>query len=484
MSDNEWDENDANTVVMDGDDLGIAGDSDDAEERSSFSFHSVTMMSPTTHGEGMNRYTTYAVSAIDSATSNFSTVHRRYSDFQWLYGRLQAERPGAIVPLIPHTRAISVGSRVAAELVSTRRGHLVRFMERIIRHPECADAPALTVFLLGTDEIFASARKRSAVETTADAAAASDAPEKSVQAKASASVLHLMAKVKVKISTATGAAKLDDISDDEDFEAIVKYQHDLAARVRKLTQDAQTLVRGSRERARALRELADTLSALGRGEGADLGRGGANCERADLGGDVGGDPDAAFIPAAMDVSASLVSLHGASDALAIVEEAEFHEPLKELADDTAALAVALERRRERQVAFTARRATQQAKRNALARTRADPKPKMEERVARVQAELTLSDKRAEGAGKDLDAASRRMLREVPRFRAEVREKILAVVAAYTRLQIGYGGNAAPQWVAMLQVLEGARPAAPLQAPPEVPPEPEAEVDTTATELES
>merc|ERR1740139_684200 len=432
------------------------------------------MMSPSTHGEGMNRYTTYAVSAIDSATSNFSTVHRRYSDFQWLYGRLQAERPGAIVPLIPHTRAISVGSRVAAELVSTRRGHLVRFMERIIRHPECADAPALTVFLLGTDEIFASARKRTAVETTTDAA---DAPEKSVksaQAKASASVNYLMAKVKVKISTATGVAKLDDISDDEDFEAIVKYQHDLATRVKKLTADAMTLVRGSKERSKALKELSDTLAGLGRGEGADLGRG----ESADLGG--GGDSDGAFIPAVMDVSASLVSLHGASDALAIVEEAEFHEPLKELADDTTSLAVALEKRREKQVAFTARRAMQQTKRNALTRTAADPKPKMEERVARAQAELTTSDKRAEAAGKDLDAASRRMLREVPRFRAEVREKVLGVVAAYTRLQIGYGGNAGPQWVSMLQVLEGARPAAPPQAPP-VPAE--VSVDTDSTELE-
>jgi len=469
MSNDEWDEQDADTVVMD--DLGVAGDSDDAEERSSFSFHSVTMMSPTTHGEGMNRYTTYAVSAIDSATSNFSTVHRRYSDFQWLYGRLQVERPGAIVPLIPHTRAISVGSRVAAELVSTRRGHLVRFMERIIVHPECADAPALTVFLRGTDASFGAARKKTAVEDASDAA---EVHEKSVQAKASASMLHMMAKVKVKISTATGAAKLDDISDDEDFEAIVKYQHDLATRVKKLTADAMTLVRGSKERSKALKELSDTLAGLGRGEGADLGRG----ESADLGGDV--DSDGAFIPAVMDVSASLVSLHGASDALAIVEEAEFHEPLKELADDTTSLAVALEKRREKQVAFTARRAMQQTKRNALTRTAADPKPKMEERVARAQAELTTSDKRAEAAGKDLDAASRRMLREVPRFRAEVREKVLGVVAAYTRLQIGYGGNAGPQWVSMLQVLEGARPAAPPQAPP-VPAE--VSVDTDSTELE-
>ena len=113
------------------------------------------MIDPQHTGEGRSKYTTYCV-----LVPNVSAVRRRYNDFQWLYERLHLERPGAIIPIIPHKRVrlLKPEAKFTTEFVSERRGILEEWINRILVHPELTDAASLTAFMKQDDELFACAK--------------------------------------------------------------------------------------------------------------------------------------------------------------------------------------------------------------------------------------------------------------------------------------------------------------------------------------
>ena len=133
----------------------------------------------------MNKYTSYRVDVRGTSTSNlnknvggveggntssnsssnlnddvfqnaaYSAVLRRYSDFHWLYERLQKERAGAIVPPLPDKQAVA---RFSPEFIEERRRQLERFLRRVSVHPELYDAPSLDTFLRADDLAFHAAK--------------------------------------------------------------------------------------------------------------------------------------------------------------------------------------------------------------------------------------------------------------------------------------------------------------------------------------
>ena len=88
-------------------------------------------------------FTSYLVS-----TKQGNSVRRRYSDFQWLYQRLQTEVPGAIVPIIPHTRTLMSAKKFDMEFIEERRRDLQDFLIEIAQHSELCRAPSMTPFML------------------------------------------------------------------------------------------------------------------------------------------------------------------------------------------------------------------------------------------------------------------------------------------------------------------------------------------------
>jgi len=115
----------------------------------------ITVSDPVQHSEGMNKYTSYRVDVRGDpnnnsneaggvfATGGYSAVLRRYSDFVWLYDRLQKERAGAILPPLPEKQAVA---RFSEAFVEDRRINLERFIRRVVVHPELGDAPCLQTF--------------------------------------------------------------------------------------------------------------------------------------------------------------------------------------------------------------------------------------------------------------------------------------------------------------------------------------------------
>mmetsp|Transcript_3806 Transcript_3806/g.4285 ORF Transcript_3806/g.4285 Transcript_3806/m.4285 type:complete len:148 (-) Transcript_3806:1421-1864(-) len=89
----------------------------------------ITVSDPVQHSEGVNKYTSYRVDVRPqnsnlTSTQIFSAVLRRYSDFFWLYEKLQNERAGAIVPPLPGKAPVG---RFNPAFVEARRRELERF---------------------------------------------------------------------------------------------------------------------------------------------------------------------------------------------------------------------------------------------------------------------------------------------------------------------------------------------------------------------
>jgi hypothetical protein len=108
--------------------------------------------------EGLSNYTRYNSSQIfqndvthccsysirDARDEETRTVERRYSDFLWLYTKLQAAYPGATVPPIPGKKMFGKTNR---RVVECRQRGLEEFINRIVRHPVLSMAPYVNPFL-------------------------------------------------------------------------------------------------------------------------------------------------------------------------------------------------------------------------------------------------------------------------------------------------------------------------------------------------
>lgn len=93
------------------------------------------------------KFTSYLVSFKSDGGSEGS-FRRRYSDFQWLANRLRVECPGALIPVIPHSRAIiGSGKKFDDDFIEQRRKNLQEFLSDVVNHAELARAPSMTPFM-------------------------------------------------------------------------------------------------------------------------------------------------------------------------------------------------------------------------------------------------------------------------------------------------------------------------------------------------
>mmetsp|Transcript_16880 Transcript_16880/g.19024 ORF Transcript_16880/g.19024 Transcript_16880/m.19024 type:complete len:174 (+) Transcript_16880:103-624(+) len=92
--------------------------------------------------------TRYSFTSYLVSTKEGNSVRRRYSDFQWLYHRLQTELPGAIIPIIPHTRTIMSSKKFNIDFIEDRRRDLEDFLLAIAEHETICRAPSMTPFML------------------------------------------------------------------------------------------------------------------------------------------------------------------------------------------------------------------------------------------------------------------------------------------------------------------------------------------------
>lgn len=104
---------------------------DEPSEGDSEKYITFIVKDPLKHGENVNAYVTYTISATTNlpffANGVFSVI-RRYSDFEWLHNRLVFEFPGCIIPPLPEKNALG---RFGPEFVEQRRRYLEKFLNSI-----------------------------------------------------------------------------------------------------------------------------------------------------------------------------------------------------------------------------------------------------------------------------------------------------------------------------------------------------------------
>lgn len=433
----------------------------------------ITVSDPVIHADGMNKYTSYRVDCRPSPLANdddptnntanntndmmpdlflqnnqgqYSSVLRRYSDFLWLYERLHKERAGSIVPPLPEKQAVS---RFSPEFVEERRNSLERFLRRVILHPELMDCSALLTFMRADDMTFQHVKNVSKSADVSNAASSGGGGEIGGEMSSSgfmgrdgsgggaslsgAGAFNLTpqktAGIKKWFSEAKTTLSNDLVSspDDDLFDEIERYIESLSIQMKRVSNQAAGLVRKSKEIANGLFEFGLAFHQLGQSEGEGLGK------KLQL---VGSTADTLSVLSAQHADAELKKLE---------------EPFKDYLKTIHAVKLALGRRHDKRVSYTAVLHEIQTREVNLHRLRMSPG--REGQAYSTEMSIQRYQAAAEVAREDYAECSQRVLREVDRFKREKAEEMKMVVLEFIMLEIELNRSMEKIWGELVPKLE-------------------------------
>jgi len=393
----------------------------------------ISVSDPVQHSEGVNKYTSYRVDVRSpgpndlSTTQAFSAVLRRYSDFLWLWEKLQDERAGAIVPPLPEKKPTG---RFNPAFVEDRRRSLERFLRRVAIHPELQDCACLDTFLRADDVTFQAAKhsKANVVLQQSSMMGGSmmmnpnGAPPQLMQKPKKEGFKRWFAETKTSIS-----GDLVRSPDDELFEEIQRYVHGLDTQMKNVSNQASGLVRKGKEIANGLFEFGLAFNLLGQSEADALG---------DSLSKVGETADRLSV---------LSAEHADQEAM------QFEDPLVDMIRQIHAVKLALQKRHEKRLTYSTCLQEVESKQSSLAKMRAQIG--MEAKAYGTEMSLRRAQETAELVREDFAATSQRVLREVDRFKRETAEDMRRTVLEYIRLQVEYNKKMEQIWASLIPQLE-------------------------------
>jgi len=402
----------------------------------------ITVSDPVQHSEGINKFTSYRVDVTNNYNNanqnninqnitnddmfrppSCTAVLRRYSDFLWLYERLQKERAGAIVPPLPEKQAVS---RFSQAFIEDRRVNLERFLRRIAVHPELYDTNCLDTFLRADDLSFQTAKNAKGQVADAMVMASSVAyPSNTVMSmppRKKDGIKKWFAETKASMS-----GDLVRSPDDDLFEEIDRYIDGLEKQMKNVQHQASLLVRKDKELANGLFEFGMAFNILGQSEADALGEG---LSKMGLTAD----------------GLSTLSMDHADK-----EMMRFEAPLKDYIKTIHAVKLALQKRHEKRLTYTTCLSEVATKRANFARLRS--MPGAEAKAYGSEMSLKRGEAASEAAKEDFIIVSQRVLREMDRFKRENGECMKRTVLDYITLQIEYNKKMEQAWSELLPQLE-------------------------------
>lgn len=412
----------------------------------------VTVSDPVIHADGMNKYTSYRVDCRPPLNNNndhpalspadagpqdvflqnnpgqYSSVLRRYSDFLWLYERLHKEKAGGIIPPLPEKQAVS---RFSPEFVEDRRRALEKFIRRVILHPELWEANCLLTFLRADDVTFQHAKNASKSE---DASNNSNHGGDMAASMGGAGAFNLTLTPKAggikkwfSEAKTTFSGDLVTSPDDDLFDEIERYIESLFIQMKRVSNQSTGLVRKSKEIANGLFEFGLAFHQLGQSEGEELGA------KLQL---MGGTADTLSAMAARQAEAELQRLE---------------EPFKDYIKTIHAVKLALNRRHDKRVSYTALLHQIQTREVNLHRLRMTPGS--DAKAYSTEMSLQRYQAAANVAQEEYAECSQRVLREVDRFKREKAEEMKLVVLEFIRLEIEVNRGMERVWGELVPKLE-------------------------------
>jgi sorting nexin-1/2 len=357
-------------------------------------------------------------------------VLRRYSDFLWLFEKLQNERAGAIVPPLPEKQPVG---RFSPTFVEDRRRALERFLRRAAIHPELQDCSCLDTFLRADDVTFQAAKhsKGDVHLQQSNMMAASQnnrmmmappPPQLNATRPKKEGFKRWFAETKTSIS-----GDLVKSPDDELFEEIQRYIHGLDTQMKNVSTQATGLVRKGKEIANGLFEFGLAFNLLGQSEADALG--GALCKLGET----------------ADRLSVLSAEHSDKEC------SQFEDPLVDMIRMIGAVKLALHKRHEKRLTYSTCLQEVESKQNQLAKLRAQIG--MEAKAYGIEMSLRRAQEAAEMSRDEFAAVSQRVLREVDRFKRETTEDMRRTVLEYITLQVEYNKKMEQIWATLIPQLE-------------------------------
>jgi sorting nexin-1/2 len=398
----------------------------------------VKVTEPVTEAVGRNQFTTYLVSTETNA------VRRRYSDFQWLYGRLQTELPGAIVPIIPHKRALINGKKLDPDFVEMRRRHIQNFMEAVIAHPELARAPSMLPFMLDTfGEAFDNGKQSVEAANTSIQLEDEEKPT-TVAGKAQKGISNMFAKVRVGAST----KELMQTPNEKEIDAIREYLNEVEAHVKQLLKASEAMVK-----------LTGDMSSLIGDIGAPIGEWKTTYQNSAHEPDDMLDMMSAVCEFSVDFQTLMEHKHKE-------EQEKFENAMQAMALDVKAFQIALKQRKRWQFAYTAR--FQQIIDKEAAISKATKALKPPEVTGKLQDEKTALEKQSQAEKSKLEECTERILREAERDQPRTELALRGALRDYAKVQMSYTDRINSAWGQLLPIVAEKPAGQPSEAPPPPP----------------
>lgn len=408
----------------------------------------VKVSDPVQHSDGLNKYTAYRVEIRPSqmppvdfsnnmsgsiiinpavpSQQQYSAVLRRYSDFLWLYERLQSERAGAIVPPIPEKQPVG---RFSPAFVEDRRIQLERFLRRVAVHPELQDSTSLDLFLRADEPTFQAAKTAKSTGVVMNASmmqpnqySPNNPMMQSSPNKKTGGIQRWFAEAKTSMT-----GDLVKSPDDDLFDEIQRYINGLDNQMRNISHQASGLVRKGKEIANGLFEFGLAFNLLGQSEADALG-------------------------------SALSSMGETADRLSVLsaehaerEMAQFEEPLQDYIKMIHSVKMALQRRHEKRLSFSTCLSEVESKQIQLSKLRLQIGS--EAKAYSMEMSLRRAQEAADVARDEFADCSQRVLREVDRFKREKSEDMRRTVLDYIKLQVDYNKRMEQVWGTLIPKLE-------------------------------
>ena len=302
-------------------------------------------------------------------------------------------------------------------------------------HPELSSAPSFVAFLKADAQLFDSAKKTGDVEvyeagdelevykpTDAERGEQSDSSKNN---RRFPRLKRLASKIATKVAL-TSKATLERSDDEIAFDEIEDYLTGLDAQVHEISKQALAYVKLHYEQNKLMLESSINFSAIG---------------------NIPVPVEQAIGRTNLSTLFSSICDQLSNQALTELKRydelgTEFEEPLKRLVRDVHSVRLALQKRRESQVDFTSRLHKVQAKEEALEQP--TPSANMHNDTKAKQ-ELEEAKKKALAAKMKFEEICGRVLREVERFRTEMRDKIRVLIFVLTTLQRKHNSMALSGW---------------------------------------
>lgn len=440
--------------------------------RSDMKIYDISVVDPQTQGEGRSMTTTYRVDVVSSVKNNTAYIRRRYSDFQWLYHRLQTERPGTILPMIPHKRAITQESRFSEELIGQRRVELEKFLKGLVEIPEIMNpVPISLLSFLTYESVDAFEEQKKELESTQPSLSSGDDMEAmSLSSPKGGKIRNMMARGVTAVGIMSGSGELESHEDDHEIEQMTTYIHGSEVWIKELLKHARILVQHTADRSTVMTDYGDATF------------GWLVTHREQFCPNSTNDTIETFrkVSEFFKYTSTLEANKGNE------EGQKFEHSLVEMQRRIWATKIALGHRKSQLLTHTTRVKQLESRKAALSKIRVNGRV---EKIRQAEDDLKTAEEQVKKSEEELDIVTKRVVREFNRIQPGLDSQLKKAVADYARIQIDNAKQAGDAWSKFLPHVEAkpetnGQPPMPTTAPPAPPVEEESLVETEAASKEA